>query len=43
MTVGNIVLCGDKTFFKHLDDFNKHYKIHGDTGVNFINEYMSEA
>ena len=34
--LGSPSICASKTFFKDLKDFNKTYKIHGDTGLNFV-------
>lgn len=37
---GCLTICAENVFYKDLDSFNKKYKIHGDTGLNFISDYL---
>lgn len=37
---GCLTIKAGKEFYKDLDSFNKKYKIHGDTGLNFILDYL---
>lgn len=38
---GCMAIKGNKQFYKDLKHFNKIYKIHGDTGLNFILDYLN--
>lgn len=37
---GSPTINAPKEFYKDMKDFNKSYKIHGDTGLNFILDYL---
>lgn len=40
--LGCLAIKGSKDFYKDLKAFNKKYKLHGDTGLNFVLDYVNQ-
>lgn len=38
---GHLVINGNANFFKDLLKFNRSFKLHGDTGLNFYKDYLA--
>ena len=37
---GYLVIKGNRLFYGELDRFNRYFKLHGDTGLNFYKDYL---